>query len=34
VADGIVAVWVNGVLTYHGKSATGQRAGRFLPRNP
>jgi N-acyl-D-amino-acid deacylase len=33
-ADGILAVWVNGVLTYHGKTATGQRAGRFLPRNP
>jgi N-acyl-D-aspartate/D-glutamate deacylase len=31
-ADGIEAVWVNGVLSYHNKDVTGQRAGRFLPR--
>jgi N-acyl-D-amino-acid deacylase len=31
-AEGIVAVWVNGVLSYKDGHATGQRAGRFLPR--
>ncbi|BCL77367.1 N-acyl-D-amino-acid deacylase [Jeongeupia sp. HS-3] len=31
-ADGIAAVWVNGVLSYKNKQATGQRAGRFLAR--
>jgi N-acyl-D-aspartate/D-glutamate deacylase len=31
-AEGIVAVWVNGVLSYKDGDATGQRAGRFLPR--
>ncbi len=34
-ADGIEAVWVNGVLSYRGgaeKAATGDRAGRFLAR--
>jgi N-acyl-D-aspartate/D-glutamate deacylase len=31
-AGGIVAVWVNGVLSYKDGHATGQRAGRFLPR--
>lgn len=29
---GIEAVWVNGVLSYQHQAATGQRAGRFLPR--
>jgi N-acyl-D-amino-acid deacylase len=32
VAEGIAAVWVNGVLSYKHGDATGQRAGRFLPR--
>ncbi|WP_035061140.1 N-acyl-D-amino-acid deacylase family protein [Andreprevotia chitinilytica] len=32
-ADGIEAVWVNGVLSYQHKQLTGQRAGRFLPRS-
>jgi N-acyl-D-amino-acid deacylase len=32
VAEGIEAVWVNGVLSYRDKVITGQRAGRFLPR--
>ena len=32
VAAGIEAVWVNGVLSYKHQAATGQRAGRFLPR--
>lgn len=32
-AEGIEAVWVNGVLTYHQKKLTGQRAGKFLPRS-
>lgn len=35
-AEGIEAVWVNGVLSYRGgteKAATGQRAGRFLARS-
>jgi N-acyl-D-aspartate/D-glutamate deacylase len=31
-AEGIAAVWVNGVLSYKDGDATGQRAGRFLPR--
>jgi N-acyl-D-aspartate/D-glutamate deacylase len=31
-AEGIDAVWVNGVLSYENGDATGQRAGRFLPR--
>ncbi|AOY00436.1 amidohydrolase family protein [Jeongeupia sp. USM3] len=31
-ADGIRGVWVNGVLSYRDKTATGLRAGRFLPR--
>jgi N-acyl-D-amino-acid deacylase len=31
-AEGIAAVWVNGVLSYKTGKATGQRAGRFLPR--
>jgi N-acyl-D-amino-acid deacylase len=32
-AEGIAAVWVNGVLSYTAEGATGNRAGRFLPRN-
>lgn len=32
-AMGIEAVWVNGVLSYRDQMATGDRAGRFLPRN-
>jgi N-acyl-D-amino-acid deacylase len=31
-AEGIVSVWVNGVLSYSAEGATGNRAGRFLPR--
>ncbi len=31
-AEGIAAVWVNGVLSYTSHGATGSRAGRFLPR--
>lgn len=31
-ASGIEGVWVNGVLSYHQGQATGQRAGRWLPR--
>jgi N-acyl-D-amino-acid deacylase len=31
-AEGIAAVWVNGMLSYEDGAATGQRAGRFLPR--
>ena len=31
-ADGVLSVWVNGKLSYHGKTGTGTRAGRFLPR--
>ena len=32
-AEGIVAVWVNGVLSYKNQASTGLRAGRFLPRH-
>ncbi len=32
-AAGIFAVWVNGVLSYTAKGATGERAGRFLSRS-
>ncbi len=32
-ATGIEAVWVNGMLSYRHGHATGQRAGRFLPRS-
>ncbi|ARP96055.1 N-acyl-D-amino-acid deacylase family protein [Bordetella genomosp. 13] len=32
-AAGIRAVWVNGVLSYHDGAATGDRAGRWLPRS-
>jgi len=32
-AAGIEAVWVNGVLSYHQGQPTGDRAGRWLPRN-
>jgi len=31
-AEGIEGVWVNGVLSWTPKGATGDRAGRFLPR--
>lgn len=31
-AEGIAAVWVNGVLTYTAQGATGMRAGKFLKR--
>ena len=31
-AQGIVAVWVNGVLSYTNEGATGHRGGRFLAR--
>jgi N-acyl-D-amino-acid deacylase len=31
-AEGIAAVWVNGVLSYQDREATGKRGGRFLPR--
>jgi N-acyl-D-aspartate/D-glutamate deacylase len=31
-AEGIDAVWVNGVLSYQGGYSTGERGGRFLPR--
>ncbi len=31
-AEGIRGVWVNGVLSYTADGATGNRAGRFLPR--
>ncbi|WP_248321115.1 amidohydrolase family protein [Caballeronia sp. Sq4a] len=31
-ADGIDAVWVNGVLTYREAALTGERAGRFVAR--
>jgi N-acyl-D-aspartate/D-glutamate deacylase len=33
-AEGIDAVWVNGVLSYADRTPTGQRGGRFLPRQP
>src|SRR6185503_20343927 len=33
-AAGIAAVWVAGVLTWRDGEATGERAGRFLPREP
>jgi N-acyl-D-amino-acid deacylase len=32
-AEGIAAVWVNGVPSYKDRDATGQRSGRFLPRD-
>ncbi len=32
-AEGIAAVWVNGVLTWQAAGATGRRGGRFLLRN-
>jgi len=32
LAEGIEAVWVNGILTYCNKAMTGQRAGKFLHR--
>src|SRR5579859_4931301 len=32
-AEGIVNVWVNGVLSYTAQGATEQRAGRFIPRS-
>jgi N-acyl-D-aspartate/D-glutamate deacylase len=31
-ADGIEAVWVNGIHSYENRASTGQRSGRFLPR--
>jgi N-acyl-D-aspartate/D-glutamate deacylase len=31
-AEGIASVWVNGILSYTAQGATGERAGRFLPR--
>jgi N-acyl-D-aspartate/D-glutamate deacylase len=31
-AKGIEGVWVNGVLSFTAKGATGERAGRFLAR--
>ena len=31
-AEGIAAVWVNGVLSYQDRDATGPRSGRFLSR--
>jgi N-acyl-D-amino-acid deacylase len=31
-ADGIAAVWVNGVLSSRAQQPTGERGGRFLPR--
>jgi len=31
-AQGIAAVWINGSLSYTSQGATGNRAGRFLPR--
>ena len=31
-AEGIGKVWVNGVLSYDGGQSSGQRGGRFLPR--
>jgi N-acyl-D-aspartate/D-glutamate deacylase len=32
-AEGIAAVWVNGVLSYKDRDGTGERSGRFLPRD-
>jgi len=32
-AEGFEAVWVNGVLSYQDQIPTGERAGKFLPRN-
>ena len=32
-AEGIAAVWVNGVLSYRDRAPTGERGGRFLPRS-
>jgi len=32
-AEGIAAVWVNGVLSYRDRAATGKRGGRFLQRS-
>jgi N-acyl-D-amino-acid deacylase len=32
-AAGIIAVWVNGALSYTANGAMGTRAGRFLPRS-
>jgi N-acyl-D-amino-acid deacylase len=32
LAEGIANVWVNGILSYASQEATGNRAGRFLPR--
>jgi N-acyl-D-amino-acid deacylase len=32
-AAGIEAVWVNGALSYRQGEATGDRAGRWLPRS-
>jgi N-acyl-D-amino-acid deacylase len=31
-AEGIMSVWVNGVLSYSAEGSTGNRGGRFLPR--
>jgi N-acyl-D-amino-acid deacylase len=31
-ADGIDAVWVNGVLSYRERAVTGERAGHFVAR--
>jgi N-acyl-D-aspartate/D-glutamate deacylase len=31
-AEGIAAVWVNGVLSSRGQRQTNERGGRFLPR--
>ena len=33
-AEGIAKVWVNGVLSYEDGQSSGQRGGRFLPRQP
>jgi N-acyl-D-aspartate/D-glutamate deacylase len=33
-AEGISAVWVNGVLTSRDQAPTGTRSGRFVPRGP
>ena len=33
-AEGIAAVWVNGVLSYQDGDATAERGGRFLSRHP